>query len=250
VVTTTPALRRILAVAVLGLAALAVPAAAQADPPHHYFLELGGTGSVPADGSSCTVTYTYANQHLNGGTAVEVCYPSTAGPLVGPHNEQPDLTAPSYDTSVARAYDNLLAAVRDTHRRDPGAMLTLVGYSQGAQAADEVLRTLAGSTEIPHDQLDGMLYADPMQPGTGLGAVVPKGISALGFTSPGAGPVEFGGIPVHRFCIHTDAACDATSLAAIPGFFDQHPRYPQDGGILPSTIGQDGTDGVTWYPAA
>jgi hypothetical protein len=245
----TPApLRRVLAVAVLGLSALAVPAAAHADPPHHYYLELGGTGAVPADGSSCTVSYGYANQHLNGGIAVEVCYPASAGPLVGPHNQQPDPTAPSYDSSVATGYRNLLAAVRATHRRDPGALLTIVGYSQGAQAADQVLRTLAGSDSIPHDQLDGMLYADPMQPGTGLAAVVPKGASALGFTSPGAGPVSFDGIPVHRFCIHTDGICDATSLRSIPGLLSQHPRYPQDGGILPSTIAQDGTDGTIWYP--
>ncbi len=248
---TTPApLRRVLAVAVLGLTALAVPAAARADPPHHYYLEVGGTGAVPADGSSCTRTYGFANQHLNGGTPVEVCYPASAGPWVGSHNEQPDLTAPSYDASVAAGYRNLLAAVRTTHRDDPAAKLTIVGYSQGAMAADQVLQTLAAGSEIPPAQLDGMLYSDPMQPGTGIGAVVPKGLGAFGFTSPGPGPVEFGDIPVHRYCIHTDGVCDATSLASIPGFLEQHPAYPRDGGVLPSTIAQDGTDGTTWYPAS
>lgn len=241
--------RRVLAATVLGAAALAVPAAAQADPPHHYYLEIGGTGAVPADGSSCTSTFDDANQHLNGGTPVEVCYPASAGPLVGSHNQMPDLTAPSYDTSVAEGYRRLLAAVEATHRRDPAAKLTITGYSQGAQAADQVLRTLSGSDDIPHGQLDGMLYADPMQPGTGLAAVVPQGVSAFGFTSAGPGPVEFGDIPVHRYCIHTDAACDATSLASVPGFFSQHPRYHQVGGIVTTTLPRDGSDGVTWYPA-
>ncbi|MFI0717223.1 hypothetical protein ACH4SK_43060 [Streptomyces inhibens] len=37
------------------------------------------------------------------------------------------------------------------------------------------------------------------------------------FTSTGAGPAKFDGVPVPRFCIRTDLACDATSLQSIPG---------------------------------
>ncbi|MFK0290478.1 PE-PPE domain-containing protein [Streptomyces sp. NPDC090442] len=226
----------------------ATPAVAQAAPVHHYYLEVGGTGSAaPAPG--CTSTYAFANKHLNGGIPVPVCYPASAGPWLNGHNA-PDIHALSYDASVREGYRNLLAAAEQTYHRDPNARFTIVGYSQGAQVADQVLRTIAaGRTAIPRAQVNGMLYADPMQAGTGIWARVPKGWSALGFTSTGAAPAKYDGVPVRRFCIHTDLACDATSIRSVPGFLKQHPKYWQDGNIMTQTIGHDGGDGVTWYDA-
>lgn len=224
------------------------PTVAQADSVHHYYIELGGTGSN-ADAPTCTTTYYYANQHLDGGIAVPVCYPASAGPWLNGNNT-PDLTAPSYDSSVGQGYQNLLAAAEDTYHDDPGARFTIVGYSQGAQAADQVLETIAnGGTDIPASQVEGKLYADPRQPDTGLWAKVPEGLGLLGFTSTGPGPTEFSGIPVARYCIHNDLACDATSLDAAYQFFltDTHRRYANDGDIMTQTIAQDGTDGTFWY---
>lgn len=95
-----------------------------------------------------------------------------------------------------------------------------------------------------------MLYADPMQPVTGLWHLVPAGIPLpLIAISPGTGPDEFSGVPVMRFCIHTDGVCDATSLDSVPGVFAQHPHYWQDGNIMTQTLSHDGGDGITWYPA-
>lgn len=240
--------RIIAAAAVITAATAIAPAAAQAEPAHHYYIELGGTGSN-ADAPVCTGTYYYANQHLDGGIAVPVCYPASAGPWLNGHNT-PDLTAPSYDSSVGQGYRNLLAAAENTYHNDPGARFTIVGYSQGAQAADQVLETIAdGGTDIPKAQVEGKLYADPKQPGTGLWAKVPKGIGALGFTSTGAGPTEFSGIPVARYCIHNDMACDATSLTSAYDFFltDTHRRYANDGNIMTQTIADSGVDGIFWY---
>lgn len=221
------------------------PTAAHADPVRHYYLEIGGTGSA-APAPDCTSTFAIANKYLNGGIPVPVCYPASAGPWLNGRNV-PDVTAPSFDASVREGYRNLLAAAEDTHRRDPNARLTIVGYSQGAHVADQVLQTIAkGGTGIPRSQVNGMLYADPLQPGTGVWAKIPKGWSAFGFTSPGAGPAKFDGIPVQRFCIRTDGVCDATSVASVGGFLQQHPKYWQEGNIMAKTIGHDGGDGVVW----
>ncbi|MFE0046163.1 PE-PPE domain-containing protein [Streptomyces albireticuli] len=234
------------AVAAMAAATAAAPTAAQADPVRHYYLELGGTGSA-APAPDCTSSYTFANKHLNGGIPVPVCYPASAGPWLNGRN-LPDLSAPSYDVSVRQGYRNLLAAAEATHRRDPGARLTIVGYSQGAQAADQVLQTIAaGGTDIPRSQVNGMLYSDPMQPDTGVWARTPQGWSALGFTSTGPGPAKFDGIPVRRFCIRTDGVCDATSVKSVGGFLIQHPKYTQEGNIMAKTLGNDGGEGVVWF---
>ncbi|GHF52294.1 hypothetical protein GCM10010218_37170 [Streptomyces mashuensis] len=233
------------AVAMTAATAVA-PTAAHADQQRHYYLEVGGTGSA-APAPDCTSTYTFANKHLNGGIPVPVCYPASAGPWLNGNNV-PDLGAPAFDASVREGYRNLLAAAVDTYHRDPGARFTIVGYSQGAQVADQVLQTIAsGGTDIPRSQVDGKLYSDPMQPGTGVWARTPKGWSALGFTSPGPGPAAFdGGVKVQRFCIRTDGVCDATSLGSLVGFFQQHPKYWQDGNVMTKTIGQEPADGIVW----
>ncbi|WP_369169661.1 PE-PPE domain-containing protein [Streptomyces sp. R28] len=236
--------------AAMTAAAALTPTVAQADDaPRHYYIELGGTGTAqPAP--HCTITFGYANQYLEeGAEVVPVCYPASAGPWLNGQNT-PDITAPSYDISVAQGYENLLAAAKETHRKDPTARLTIVGYSQGAQAADAVLETIAnGGTDIPREQVNGMLYADPKQPETGAWAKVPKGLGAFGFTSTGPGPKEFPGVPVARFCIRGDLACDATTPVAPLDFFltDKHRRYVQDGNVMSQTIAKDGLDGVFWY---
>ncbi len=233
----------------LALAAALSPTAAHAATGNHYYIELGGTGSA-APAPQCTGSYQYANQNLNGGIPVPVCYPASMGPWQAGDGSGPDLSAPSYDSSVSQGYDNLLSTVVNTHHADPGARYTIVGYSQGAQAADEVLQTIAaGGTDIPKSQVDGMLYSDPEQPGSGFWHLVPTGWSALGFTAPGTGPADFSGIPVERFCIHTDGICDATTLDSFPGVFEEHGLYWQPGNIMTQTIAHDGGNGIVWYPA-
>ncbi|MFJ8695102.1 PE-PPE domain-containing protein [Streptomyces roseolilacinus] len=245
----TRRVRTVALAAAMAAAAALVPGAARADEaPHRYYIEIGGTGSA-ADAPDCTTTYGYANRHLDGGTPVPVCYPASAGPWLNGRNT-PDLTAPSYDSSVAQGYTNLLAAVEETHRKDPTARLTIVGYSQGAQAADAVLEAIAaGATGVPRELVNGMLYADPKQPGTGMWAKVPRGVGALGFTSAGPGPEKFPGVPVARFCIRGDLACDATTPVAALDFLltDTHRRYFLDGNVMTRTITQEGLDGIFWY---
>lgn len=227
----------------------AIAPAAQATPGSHYYLEAGGTGAGEPS-PQCTSSYFYANQNLGGGTGIPVCYPASAGPFEG-SDGKPDATAPSYDASVKEGVANMLQAAENTHHAHPDARITLTGYSQGAEVAGDVLAKIAdGDTDIPTSQVDGMLYGDPRQPGTGIESVVPPGLSALGFTSSGPGPTDFPGVPVERYCIHTDGVCDFASPLAAEGYLTQHPRYPQQGGIISQTLAHDGSNGITWYPAS
>ena len=85
-------------------------------------------------------------------------------------------------------------------------------------------------------------------PGTVNAARLACGSSG-GFTSTGPGPKEFPGVPVARFCIRTDLACDATTPVSAYTFFltDTHRRYANDGNVMTRTIANDGADGVFWY---
>lgn len=220
---------------------------AAASSPGHYYLEAGGTGNSES-APECTSSYVYANQHLDGGIGIPVCYPASAGPLVGGSGTSLGIGSPTYDASVKAGVAAMLRVAEKTHRAHPGARLTLTGYSQGADVVTGVLADIVGGrTDIPRSEVDGMLYGDPRQPGTGVESVVPAGASALGFTSSGPGPVNFPGIPVRRFCIRTDGICDFASPLAAVGYPTQHPRYPQPGGIISQTLARDGGNGITWY---
>jgi len=237
--------------------AVAFPSAAHAADAEHYYIEIGGTGATSQTPECATTTSSYneGNAALPAGSAaILVCYPATAGPFIGTHGPlidglqpHPDaLTAPNYDSSVQQGYQEALKVAQDTHNAHPDARITITGYSQGAQAADELLQTIAGGgTGIPLSQVDGKLYADPMQPGTGFTAQIPKGWGVPGFTSPGAGPAEFNGIPVTRYCIHGDPVCDASLLNA-PGYFTLHGNYPQSGNAIAQTLADPAQDGILW----
>src|SRR5437764_189675 len=78
----------------------------------------------------------FANQGLAGNpdaVVVPVCYAASAGPWQAGSGTIPGIGAPSYDDSERQGYDNLLAKVESTHKADPHARYTIVGYSQGAQ---------------------------------------------------------------------------------------------------------------------
>ncbi|GHE16119.1 hypothetical protein GCM10010339_92970 [Streptomyces alanosinicus] len=241
--------------------AVAFPAAAHAADADHYYIEIGGTGQTTnqPDCPTTNSSYDAANNALGlGDHAIKVCYPATAGPIIGPTGSLVDpvtglhpeaLTAPTYDASVRQGYEKGLQAAEDTHRQHPDARITITGYSQGAQAADQVLQTIAsGNTGVPRDQVDGVLYADPMQPDTGLTSHIPKGLGLPGVaTSAGAGPAEFDGVPVSRYCIVADPICDLRSPLNLPNYFTLHPKYPAF--VIPQTLADHGNDGVQWRNA-
>lgn len=112
---------------------------------------------------------------------------ASGGPFVGSHNEQPAPFAPSFGDSVNQGYWNAKAALENAYRADPTATFTIAGYSQGAWVGDLLLQTIANNgTEVPRDRVDGMLYSDPMQPGTGFWRLVPQGSSSRSWRTPPA----------------------------------------------------------------
>ncbi|GAA5148433.1 hypothetical protein GCM10023321_10710 [Pseudonocardia eucalypti] len=197
---------------------------------HHYYILIGGTGDPDSSNFPS----------VHDGKAVPVEYPACA----------PACGATSYDQSVAAGHAHARKAIERIYADDRVARFTVAGYSQGAHVANLVLNDVAdGVIDIPAERFDAKLYADPMQPGTGVGANVPKGVGVpppLAMTSPGPGRSDFGGIPFTRYCIETDGVCHFNTLEAAGGYVLQHSCYPRD--VMPATL-DDGEfeDGTHWW---
>ncbi|WP_298445968.1 PE-PPE domain-containing protein, partial [Gordonia sp. (in: high G+C Gram-positive bacteria)] len=124
------------------------------------------TGKSPADG-------TYAGQ--NEYKVIKPDYPTTLWPIgtVG------------YDDDVARGTAATVAAIAEYQRECPGREVVVVGYSQGARVAGDVLNRVATSAEtmtgngitykkvvidgeeywISQENMRGELYSDPRRDG-------------------------------------------------------------------------------------
>ncbi|MFO7193102.1 MULTISPECIES: PE-PPE domain-containing protein [Thermocrispum] len=214
-----------------GLAA-AEPAQAENAAGARYFVLIGGTCDPHADA--------YNGIDLRGGVRLRVEYPAAGNPLCSP-------IGISYDASVAEGHRAARAVLEQTYADDPAGQFVIVGFSQGAHVANLVLEDVAdGRIGVPKSQVSGSLYGDPMHPGTGIGAVVPKGIGVFGFTSPGPGRTDFGGIPVERYCIETDGVCHFTTIEAPGGYLVQHPCYPAK--VMPHTLTDEVVHGNHWWP--
>ena len=196
---------------VLGLTAL-VPPAAHADPPKFY-VTIPGT----CDGNNVN---NYRGVNFGGGLERKVRYPASVPGVCG---------SVPFQQSVDIGVGNARGVLEAAHRENPAARIVVVGYSQGAEVASLLLAQIAdGRTSVPPSMVEAKLYADPMQPGTGLGAVVPKGwgVPGINFISPGPGRTSYNGIRFIRYCIETDGVCDNRSpLESLGGYFAQHQCY-------------------------
>lgn len=220
--------------AVAALAAVAVgwSSLAQADNGQRYFILIGGTCDPDANA--------YNGIDLRGGTPIKVHYPASGNPTCSPAET-------SYDSSVAEGHRKAREALQRAYDADNGGEFTVVGYSQGAHVANLVLNDVAdGKLGVPKSQVNGSLYGDPMHPETGIGALVPPGASAFGFTSPGPGRKDFGGMPVERYCIETDGVCHFNTVEGPGGYFVQHPCYPAK--VMPETLADGVKHGDHWWP--
>ncbi|MFB9903150.1 PE-PPE domain-containing protein [Allokutzneria oryzae] len=191
---------------------------AQADEAQYYIL-IGGT----CDGDANV----YDNAWLNGGIRRVVHYPAGAAGL-------PNCNQTPMDQSVAKGHEEARRVVKAAFAENPGAVFTVVGYSQGALVANKVLNDIAdGHLGVDKSRFRAKLFADPMQPvgppGRGISAIVPAGMGAPspfgGYVSFGPGRTDFGGIPYIRYCIETDGVCHFDTLEAPGGYFAQHQCY-------------------------
>lgn len=208
------------AVAALAAGAIGWSSLAQAEAGQRHFILVGGT----CDGAA---NY-YNGIDLRGGVPHKVQYSAAGNPFQCPQLK-------TFDDSVAEGHRNARAELEKAYLGDPGGQFVVVGYSQGAQVANLVLNDVAdGKTAVPKSQVSGSLYGDPMHPGTGIWTVIPKGTSIGGYTSPGPGRTNFGGVAVERYCIETDGICHANTIEAPGGYFVQHPCYGAK--IMPETL--------------
>jgi hypothetical protein len=220
------------AVAALTAAGVGWSAMAQADAGQRYYVLIGGT--CDPDGNA------YNGLDLRGGVPLKVQYPAAGNPTCSPAEI-------SYDASVREGHQKARGVLEQAYAQDPGGTFHVVGFSQGAHVANLVLEDAAdGKLSVPRSQVSGSLYGDPMHPQTGIGAVVPEGASAFGFTSPGPGRSDFGGIPVERYCIETDGVCHFNTVEGPGGYVVQHPCYPAK--VMPHTIADEVKHGNHWWP--
>jgi hypothetical protein len=203
----------------------------------HYYILIGGTCDGAAD---------VYKDWLRGGVRRVVNYP--AGAAGAPNCNQTPM-----DQSVALGHEEAKRVVRAAYFENPGALFTVVGYSQGAIVANWVLNDIAdGSIGVDTSRFSAKFYADPMQPvgppGRGISAVIPPGWGVPspfgGYVSFGPGRTHFNGIPFIRYCIESDGICHFDTWEAPGGYFAQHWCYQwaRDGrnSIMSDTI----ADGV------
>ena len=149
--------------------------------------------------------------------------------------------------------------------------VVVVGYSQGARVAGDVLTdiglqrnnvvTLDDGTEVvvSSHNVSGELYSDPRQAGTSLGQGIERVLIGVipGLTMTGDRADDtFGGIPVTTMCVEGDPICDLPDVLHDPlgalddllGYFVKHSTYPwqmfrQPGDTWGAFPGVNWTDG-------
>lgn len=145
------------------------------------------------------------------------------------------------DDAVADAQHKLDIAVHTSYSQCPGTHISIAGYSEGAIPAGNELNQLAAATDIPHDLVNGVLYADARRPGVpgagldgGAGGVmtnIPTFLPGATMQGPRGG---FGDIPVREICHQNDGVCNSenpiNNLLAfangLAGYLDGDHGYP------------------------
>lgn len=129
----------------------------------------------------------------------------------------PEVDPQALDDSVAEGVEKLDRAVRDFHAQCSSSRLVLAGYSEGAIVAGDVLSSLATSDDIPHEQINGVLYGNPRRAfGDGGTGGVAGGIETnVPTLLPGVtmrGGHDFGDLAVHDICNENDGICNSTNM--------------------------------------
>jgi hypothetical protein len=204
---------------------VAVAAAALAVGVAGAVLAVGDVGAAPA--AACAPTAVFETDGYNSGESLVNWNNSAfnANPPAGWEIVQvpyfagvfPIVDRKALDASVAEGTEKLEAAVRDYHAACSGSRLVLAGYSEGAVVAGDVLQRFAGSADIPHGQLAGVLYGNPRRPfgDGGIGGVAGGIETNVPTILPGVtmlGGQEYGDIAVRNVCNENDGICNSTNM--------------------------------------
>lgn len=169
---------------------------------------------------------------------ISVDYPTTLWPL----------GATGYDADVAQGVAATKSAIGGYQSSCSGSPVVVVGYSQGARVAGDVLSdignnrddavTLADgeSYDISSTGITGLLYSDPRRDGSVDGEGVELALIGIipGLTMSGPRQGGFGDIAVTEVCAQGDGVCDVPdplhdpigALDALVGYFVYHGVYP------------------------
>ncbi|NNG40142.1 cutinase family protein [Flexivirga sp. ID2601S] len=127
----------------------------------------------------------------------------------------PVLDPTTLNNTVARAVPSLERAAIDYHRACPSARIAFMGYSFGALVAGNVVESLAGKSDIPHNQLSAVLYGDPRRAPQTKGIEGPAGgvLTMLPNlpTIDAPGPRNFRDVAVSEVCNQNDVICNAAN---------------------------------------
>lgn len=166
------------------------------------------------------------------------------------------LGAVGYNASEAEGRANLEQAVATYQQSCPDSKIVIVGYSQGARIAGDVLtdigqnRPLEDGTVIDSSKVTGELYSDPRMVGTlwgqGIESALVGVIPGLTMSGPRSG-ADYGGLPVTTYCIEGDPICDLPDVLHDPiGVVDDFFGYWVKHGQYPYHMYQDPGDDVIW----
>jgi hypothetical protein len=216
---------------------------ASADPvrdcPDRYVLAVDGTKgfSTPDSIDPDSPLAEISDRYRGPGTVVEhIRYPAVVVPMPSTGSSDDgdgidDDGAIAYDRSKQIGHQRLRETITARHHTCPDTDLLILGYSQGASIAGDVLAEVAADGSVPPDRISGILYSDPRDT-RGVETLFP-GPVVPGITLGGARS-EFGQIPVHRICIEGDAVCDGRTPGDgedwlednITGYLELHTKYP------------------------
>lgn len=257
--------------AVLGIAiALCVPGFSGLA----HAIECGNGGLIVVPGtndrSGASMANVKKNPQYSGYTETVVDYPTTLWPMgtVG------------YNEDVAKGKAATAQAIGSYQKNCPGKPIAVVGYSQGARVAGDVLSDIGNkrnntvtvdgveyeiesSTTDPSDEsappggISGVLYSDPRQDGTVEGRGIEQSMIGLlpGLVMTGKRDGGFGDLAggVVSVCDRGDAICDLPDplhdpLGAIDGligYFTKHGLYPAIMAVSTAS-GANGRDIESW----
>lgn len=159
-----------------------------------------------------------------------ITYDGTIFGVVQPH---------TLDWTLAHAVPQVINRAKAFHAACPAAHITFLGYSFGALIAGNATEYFAGSSDIPHNQINAVLYGDPRRSIHSLGIEGPAGgvltvIPSLpGITATGSR--NFRDIPVSSTCDENDFICNSANpitnlqafIAEVNGYLNggAHTRY-------------------------
>ncbi|MFT3714638.1 MAG: PE-PPE domain-containing protein [Gordonia sp. (in: high G+C Gram-positive bacteria)] len=199
----------------------------------------GAVFSVPGTNDPGGAGMTGAEQRYrgNGYDVVKIEYKTTLWPL----------GSPGYDEDVRQGIAETkkqIAAYNAECNKDGDKKIVVIGYSQGARIAGDVLSDIGTGRDdlgLDHDDVSGELWSDPRRDGdkTGRGIEVAFLGVIPGLTMNGKRDGGFGDVAVNEYCRSGDGICDLPDIVHDPagvinsfiGYFTRHTWYPSQMGL-------------------